>query len=349
MLRVMTLVVLCALFTLSSQFSAASTSSQPPTIFTPTKITELYAWVIRAFAGDPAYNDLMLAFAALFSPRPPAHAVSLLESALEALPSDSDAPLGEPYSLMERESGSLGAMGAGQWTGQFRTRPHALLDVRQFSTVDEYTKSLSRGARRTLARSYAQNFTVTSKTILGNEPAPHSSLAHFRCVVEHEVRLLSPNSGSLDDDLLQALAEAINRFNNCVSQAGELREYRDSNTGEIIAFAQEAAKGRVSRGQWFYASDAAAKQYVWFHSVQEIVGRSIENPDIDVVDLGPSGTDAFSELKAKYGFASVNDWHTVADYRGRFKYENGDEGPSWKQLDPPDWLFEKKRGPFGIF
>ena len=187
-------------------------------------------------------------------------------------------------------------------------------------------------ARRTLARSYAQNFTVTSKTILGNEPAPHSSLAHFRCVVEHEVRLLSPNSGSLDDDLLQALAEAINRFNNCVSQAGELREYRDSNTGEIIAFAQEAAKGRVSRGQWFYASDAAAKQYVWFHSVQEIVGRSIENPDIDIVDLGPSGTDAFSELKAKYGFASVNDWHTVADYRGRFKYENGDEGPSWKQV-----------------
>ena len=101
-----------------------------------------------AFAGDPAYNDLMLAFAALFSPRPPAHAVSLLESALEALPPDSDTPLGEPYSLMERESGSLGAMGAGQWTGQFRTRPHALLDVRQFSTVDEYTKSLSRGGER---------------------------------------------------------------------------------------------------------------------------------------------------------------------------------------------------------
>ena len=31
----------------------------------------------------------------------------------------------------------------------------------------------------------------------------------------------------------------------------------------------------------------------------------------DFADLGPSGSDAFSELKAKYGFASVADWHTV--------------------------------------
>ena len=60
-----------------------------------------------------------------------------------------------------------------------------------------------------------------------------------------------------------------------------------------------------------------------------------------LVNLGPSGTDGFSQLKAKYGFASVADWHTVADYRGPFRYEDGEvEGPSWKELDPPDWLFD---------
>jgi hypothetical protein len=35
----------------------------------------------------------------------------------------------------------------------------------------------------------------------------------------------------------------------------------------------------------------------------------------------------------------VSDWHTVADYRGPFRYSFGD-GPSWAELDPPDWLFD---------
>lgn len=69
--------------------------------------------------------------------------------------------------------------------------------------------------------------------------------------------------------------------------------------------------------------------------------RAIEADGIDMVDLGPSGSDAFSELKQRYGFASVSDWHTVADYRGPFEYAGGKKGPSWEGLDPPDWLFEE--------
>ena len=110
----------------------------------------------------------------------------------------------------------------------------------------------------------------------------------------------------------------------------------------MIAFSQEARKGRVVRGQWFYATDEASKRYVWFHSVMECVRRAIEEEGVDMVDLGPSGTDAFSELKEKYGFQSVDNWHTVADYRGPFIYENGQKGENWKNLDPPDWLFEEK-------
>ena len=37
----------------------------------------------------------------------------------------------------------------------------------------------------------------------------------------------------------------------------------------------------------------------------------------------------------------MSDWHTVADYRGPFEYAGGETGPSWSQLDPPDWLFEE--------
>jgi len=134
-------------------------------------------------------------------------------------------------------------MGAAQWLGQWRTRPHALLDLRPFkaaaaATADNaattatpeavketlidnnavkegtgsaadantksaaeaskkkkaaaaaatptdpfeaWKKSLPRGAKRTLAKADAQDFSVTARPIRGSQPAPHSSLAHFRC------------------------------------------------------------------------------------------------------------------------------------------------------------------------
>jgi len=184
---------------------------------------------------------------------------------------------------------------------------------------------------------------VEARPILGGEAAPHSTLAHFRCVAEHEVRLLADSPV----EVLDALSQAVGRYVGCTSQAGEIREYRDAR-GKVLAFAHEATKGRVMRGQWFYSTDQAAKNYVWFHSVRELVRRAIEAEGVDMVDLGPSGTDAFSQLKAKYGFASVDDWHAVADYRGPFRYAGGGpagerwaESPiSWAELDPPDWLFE---------
>ena len=316
------------------------------------RVKRLFAWLNRAFAGDARYNNLMLAFAAVYgdvtqhslysntltdmTKRPGAAdaLVQLVNDALAKLPADEDAPVGEPISLRERERGCLGAMGAGQWTGQWRTRPHALLDVRQFSSVDEWVQTLPRGARRTLAKANAQDFSVVSRPIYGDQPAPHSSLAHFRCVVQHELRLLP------DTDVLEALQHAISRYQNCVSQGGEIREYRDDK-GRVIGFAQEVTKGKVMRGQWFYATDAGAKSFVWFHSVQELVARAIADEQVHFADLGPSGSDAFSDLKHKYGFQSVEDWHTVTDYRGPFRYSYG-SGQSWAELDPPDFLFSSQ-------
>ena len=103
-------------------------------------------------------------------------------------------------------------MGAGQWTGQFLTRPHALLDVRNFTSVSDWSSSLPRGCRRTLSRARAGNFTVRDRTIMGGERAPHSTLGHFRCVIEHEVRVLAGGEGSDLNDFLGALAEAIGRY-----------------------------------------------------------------------------------------------------------------------------------------
>ena len=315
------------------------------------KVEMLFAWLNRAFAGDDRYNNLVLAFAALFSedakdtsfgqviaditkrPEVSDTLVKLVDDALAELPTE-DTAVGPVLSLRQREKGCLGAMGAGQWTGQYRTRPHALLDVREFATVDEWAKSLPRGARRTLAKANEQNFTVVNRPIYGDKPAPHSSLGHFRCVIEHEVRLLADSP----DNFFDALQQGIGRYQNCIMQGGEIREYRDAD-GRVIAFAHEMTKGKVMRGQWFYSTDDGAKRYVWFHSVQELVRRAIQDQGVDFADLGPSGSDAFSVLKEKYGFKSVADWHKVADYRGPFRYEFG-QGKSWAELDPPDYLFE---------
>ena len=108
----------------------------------------------------------------------------------------------------------MGAMGAAQWTGQWMTRPHSLLDVRNFTSVDDWTKTLPRGCKRTLkkATSELQNFTVITKPIRGGEAAPHSSYAHFRCVVQHEVRLLSNRYGNTPNAFINALAEGIGRY-----------------------------------------------------------------------------------------------------------------------------------------
>lgn len=201
----------------------------------------------------------------------------------------------------------------------------ALLNVQNFTSIDDWIKTLPRGCKRTLkkAKPELQNFTVTSKPIRGGSAAPHSSYAHFRCVVHHEVRLLSNRYGSTTSAFFNALAEAISRYMGTTRMAGNILEYRDVNTDKVIGFAHEAAKGRCARGQWFYCDDDAAKRFVWFHSVMNLNQRSIEDDRIDVVDLGPSGSDAFTELKQKYGFESVVDWPAVADYSGDFIYENG--------------------------
>ena len=186
-------------------------------------------------------------------------------------------------------------MGAAQWTGQFRTRPHALLDVSNFTSVDDWVKTLPRGCKRTLKRALQQyqagNFTVTHKPIVGGQPAPHSSMAHFRCVIAHEVRLLGWDT----QGFLDALAEGVSRYMGTTRMTGDIYEYRREN-GKVVAIAHEVRKGSVIRGQWFYANDWASKNYVWFHSVHSLVDRAIEQ-GIDIVDLGPLMTSKFATKK----------------------------------------------------
>lgn len=275
----------------------------------------------------------MLAMAAVFGVNLPPNSMplQLIERAKKLLPQDEEQTTGAPIPLYEREEASLGAMGAGQWTGQWKTRPHALLDVTNVTSIDQWKQTLPRGCKRTLKKANAQNFTVVTRPIRGSKPAPHSSLSHFRCVVEHEVRLIAGENGIYGDygednnisAFFDALSEAVSRYIGTTRMTGEIQEYKNEE-GRIIAFAHEVRKGKTVRGQWFYCTDEGSKKYVWFHSVQQLVQRAIDTKGVNTVDLGPSGTDSFSELKARYGFESVDDWPAVADYTGPFYYDGDD-------------------------
>jgi hypothetical protein len=333
----------------------SSSSSQPQrtvtieTSLSDEKVAALFAWVSLAFAGVPEYNNLVWGIVASFGNDLPdeAEPVQLLRKAQAiaaaaasnnaGMPSSSSESqqvqaaeerlMGDALSIGDREYYSLGAMGAGQWMGRYTTRPHALLELNNITHVDDWVKSLPRGCRRTIQRALANpNFTVTMKPILDGQPAPHSSLAHFRCVVAHEVRLLQGQYGFLD-----ALAEGVSRYMGTTRMTGEICEYRNSTTGRVMAIAHQVRKGKTIRGQWFYCDDDAAKNYVWFHSVYQLVKQAVEtNGEVTCVDLGPSGSDSFSELKARYGFRSVEDWPAVADYTGDFYYMGE---PSTKRRD----------------
>jgi hypothetical protein len=297
-------------------------------ILTDEKVESLFAWVSRAFEGEDEYNNLMLGFAAVFGTNLPANSQPIkMRVRAEKMLKGEEVLTGAPVNKFQREQASLGAMGAGQWLGQYKTRPHALLDVSNMTSIEDWTKSLPRGCKRTLNKANAQNFTVTTKPIQSDESAPHSSLAHFRCVVDHEVRLIANIEGDIEG-FFDALGEAVSRYIGTTRMAGVIQEYRNED-GTVIAFAHEVRKARTVRGQWFYADDESSKSYVWFHSVQELVRRAIETDGIDTVDLGPSGSDAFSELKAKYGFESIDDWPAYADYTsGPFYYDGEDADPT---------------------
>ena len=61
------------------------------------KVDALFAWISRAFAGDPKYNNLMLAFAAIYGGDE--RLQPLVDRAMENLPAEDEA-VGEPISLL---------------------------------------------------------------------------------------------------------------------------------------------------------------------------------------------------------------------------------------------------------
>lgn len=114
------------------------------------KMKALYAWIKCAFSQDPYdqndvyayyYSNIELAIAAAFGNNLPKDSLpaKLMEMALKSEGDVSSIEwenllVGDEISRRERESASMGAMGAAQWSGRFMTRPHCkYIDQRRHS------------------------------------------------------------------------------------------------------------------------------------------------------------------------------------------------------------------------
>lgn len=142
------------------------------TTLTDIKTKKLFSWIKCAFeyseddkndAYAYYYNNIELAIAAAFGDNLQADSLptKLMDMAMkkEGLSKDgmvNDDPIltkeweetlvGDPIGKRDRESASLGAMGAAQWTGQFMTRPHCKCEFFVgpvfIQTIDAYACSI---------------------------------------------------------------------------------------------------------------------------------------------------------------------------------------------------------------
>ena len=246
-----------------------------------------------------------------------------------------DIRIGPILTSGERERNTLGPLGAGQWSKQQPEKyAHSLLILngtsKSINTVDDWIQSLPRTCRQTIRKAEKGNCTQQIVVIANDqgEPAPHSTLSHFRCVLQHQVRLAQAfcnHQGQNDQNyaniFFDAIFEGIERFLMSINECGSILEFHDSTSQKVIGYCHLVGKGKVLRGQWFYASDEGSRQLLWFRAVRTMVEVAICS-GMEVVDLGPNGVDgmleAHAKLKEKYGFGLHEDWPLVADYRGSF-------------------------------
>lgn len=321
---------------------SSATSLLDPTL-TENRIQELYAWVHCAMNGDDRYEDLLEAVPAIFGQGTIGPFLESMKT--EAMMQMQDQKNGENRSSImalsqeERERNTLGPLGAGQWSGQHPEKfAHSVLLLTEDNqTVKSWIQSLPRKCRKTIRKSKQfleqNNWTYSVRVIKPDLPAPHCSYHHFRCVLQHEIRLATAafSDNKLKDDAYEdygniffnAILEGIERFVMSLQMTGSILEYRNGQD-KVVAFCHMVAKGTTLRGQWFYASDEASRVLIWFHSVWYMVQCSLDDykSSVTAVDLGPNGLDgqfmAHANLKQKYGFDLYEDWPRVASYRGSF-------------------------------
>ena len=112
----------------------------------------------------------------------------------------------------------------------------------------------------------------------------------------------------------------INIVSNACTPSPNSSASSDVYKPTLIAFSSTIVKGNTLRAMWFYQRPVHSHCMVWFHSVRTSLMRAMIMR-LCYVDLGPSNDTQVAELKAKFGFAYVEDWDSICDYDGSFRHD----------------------------
>lgn len=182
-------------------------------------------------------------------------------------------------------------------------------DVSTIKSLPEYIKALgSRSVKVTMSSQIdrifqAQGITVRTRT------QDHVSWHYFSVILAHERRLYN---------IPRAFLVSCLRFLVIYLMTGTMDEYYCNGT--LVAIASTVVKGDTLRAMWFYQRPSHSQCMIWFHGVRLSLLRAFAMK-LNFVDLGPSLDTSVAELKAKFGFIHTNEWPTMCDYSGPFRYD----------------------------
>lgn len=198
--------------------------------------------------------------------------------------------------------------------GSRKPRKHAIMSVTGLTNTDDWLAALPRGARQTMRKVWNEGAKpwAAGRIFVRTVEPRDLRFSHLRVLYDHERRAYSA---------LRAAAAAVLRF--CVARmmSGSVDEYlydSDLHKYVLVGWSHTVVKGDTLRGMWFYQISTSKKDLIWFHSLRVAVERAIIMPEVNWVDLGPSGTCELADVKTKFHFEDSSDWGEMGrcNYRG---------------------------------
>ena len=165
---------------------------------------------------------------------------------------------------------SKGPMGLRQ---RLVTKKHAIADISAFKSLDDWTSTLKKGARKNMTK-LAKKLFDESAGIRVRITAPEKlGWDHIKIVWQHQRRLYGA---------FRATFASCMRYLVASSMCGVVEEYC-TREGQLLAWAQIIVKGDTMRCMWFYQSTYSSQNRmgIWFGAIRRSMQRAIAEPCVN--------------------------------------------------------------------
>jgi len=179
-----------------------------------------------------------------------------------------------------------------------KPKPHCVLDLDQFETLEAYLQSLERNARRSLSVQLVKSFKEHEIRVFSIKPDQVRFYKHWPVIFSHQRRC--------NNWLPVALFLSIMRYQIFYCMVGDIEEYYIGS--QLVALNQSVIKGPTIRAMWFYQLPCKAGIWMFCLRLSVLRGFALRNDGIRFIDVGPSLQASLEKGKARYGCIPTKDW-----------------------------------------